>query len=149
MSDAAKRLNLRSRVVAALVVAALGGCNEVSFPDAPPDFRGISVPIPPPSLTDEPVVRVEIDGTLGTSMPIADTRVYLYEKTTARGYFVLADGDGDFILQDVLLDLRSNCMQVWAVEPGPGGEESQHTFFKASIAEDDVSVDFEEWKTGC
>ncbi len=132
-----------------LALVALAACNEVVFPDAPPDLHGISVPIPPPSLTAEPIQQVDVEGSLATDMPTPSTLVYLYETRSARGYFVLADDNGDFVIHDVLLDLTDNCMQVWSKEPGAEGQESQHTAFKASIAADDQSVDVAEWKSGC
>lgn len=132
-----------------LALAALVGCNEVVFPDAPPDLHGISVPIPPPSLTAAPIQHVDVEGALASDMPTPGTLVYLYENRTSRGYFVVADDAGVFVLRDVLLDLTDNCMEVWSKEPGAEGQESQHTAFKASIAADDQSVDVEEWKSGC
>ena len=60
------------------------GCNDHplggGYDDGPQiDERGISVPVPPPSLTAEPVQRVVIDGDLGISNPEAGTRVFVFD----------------------------------------------------------------------
>ncbi|MBK8264139.1 MAG: hypothetical protein IPK80_22725 [Nannocystis sp.] len=137
----------KGRIFSAL--ALISGCNFGGFALPSPTIHGISVPIPPPSLTAEPVQEVEIEGSLTLQSPTPETLVYLYEKGTDRGHFVFADESGAFRFVDVALDLTNNCMQVWYEEPGEEGEKSPNAYFVASIAADDQSVAVTERKTGC
>ena len=143
----------RRLLLSGLLIAASGllGCAPFGDPFvyAAPTFRGISVPIPPPSLTAEPVQEVDIEGSTNLMNPVPQTLIYLYEHRTDQGYFVFADDTGDFSFTEVKLDLTNNCMQVWFEEPGEDGKTSEDGFYQASIAEDDQSIDFEELKLGC
>ncbi len=134
-----------------LSVSALPGCAPFGAPFvvAAPTFRGISVPIPPPSLLAAPVQDVDIDGSTNLMEPVPQTLVYLYEHRSNQGYFVFADDAGDFSFTEIELDLTNNCMQLWFEEPGEDGKTSEDGFYQASIAEDDQSVDFEELQLGC
>lgn len=126
-----------------LSLAALG-CNEhpVTQVLVAPLVTGISIPIPPPSLSAEPVQRVDIAGMAKDVEP--DTVVYLYEHGSDRGYFVRADEVGDFLFVDVGLDLTNNCLQLWYAEPGVDGAESAYGIFVLMIGEDDQSVEIDE-----
>ncbi|MCY0993167.1 hypothetical protein OV203_38870 [Nannocystis sp. ILAH1] len=131
----------RALLVAALVV--LSACNTHLPTRTDRPFTGqfgISVPVPPPSLKAAPVQYVEVQGNLEVEAPTLDTRVFLYERSGARGYFVYADQFGDFELSAVKIDLTDNCLEVWFEEPGPDGPVSQHRFYVADIDEDDASV---------
>ncbi len=140
------------RVLLVATLAAVSACNAtiITRTDGPYiDENGISVPVPPPSLTAEPVQFVEIAGTLGITMPKDMTTAYLFEGTSGRGYFVYADDTGNFLFKGVQLDLNDNCLEVWYEEPGKDGRSSEHSFFVASIADDDVSVLAMQWNGGC
>lgn len=139
---------LRTLLLASLALPA-AGCNTPTFPLDPPDFLGISIPIPPPSLTLAPVQDVDIQGDLGLSEPVPQTLVYLYEHRGDRGYFVFANDAGQFTFNEIELDLTNNCMQVWFEEPGEDGRTSEDGFFTATIADDDQSIDFEKLNLGC
>lgn len=115
--------------------------------------RGISVPVPPPSLTAAPKQTVEVEGELRETMPPANTIVRLDVYDLAGdlqgGHNVLVDADGTFRFADenaVDLDLTDNCLEVWS--EGSDGE-SMHSFFVASIADDDQSVVTEQFFSGC
>ncbi len=43
---------------------ACNGVELVSISDTP-TFRGITIPLPPPAIIDEPIIRVDIEGQLG------------------------------------------------------------------------------------
>ncbi|MEZ4383411.1 MAG: hypothetical protein R3A79_18925 [Nannocystaceae bacterium] len=132
-----------------LLVLAPAACNPHPFPLDPPDILGISVPIPPPSLTLAPVQAVDIDGDLGLADPVPETLVYLYEHRSDKGYFVFADDAGAFTFNELELDLSNNCMQVWFEEPGEDGQRSEDGFLRATIAADDQSVEVEKLSLGC
>lgn len=113
------------------------------------DENGISVPVPPPSFSAAPVQLVDIEGTLEIGAPKPKTAVYLYEGTSARGYFVYATDVGEFKFTSVELDLTDNCLEVWYEEPGSEGRQSEHSFFLARIGADDMSVVVEQLMGGC
>ncbi len=146
------RKPLRRLLLAGLIaLPALAACGPFGSPFvyAAPTYHGISVPIPPPSLSAEPVQEVDIDGSTNLESPVPQTLIYLYEHRTDRGYFVFADETGEFSFTEVELDLTNNCMQVWFEEPGEEGRTSEDGFYRANIAEDDQTIDIEELKLGC
>ena len=146
------RIPIQSLLLSGLLSAlALAGCAPFGAPFvySAPTFRGISVPIPPPSLAAEPVQDVDIEGSTNLMDPVPQTLVYLYEHRSDQGHFVFADDAGDFKFTEVALDLTNNCIQVWFEEPGEDGKTSEDGFYQANIAEDDQSVDFEELQLGC
>jgi len=148
------RLPLRRLILASLLglaTAPLPGCGPFGTPFvySAPGFRGISVPIPPPSLTLAPVQKVDMDGSLNLMDPIPETLVYLYEHRSDQGYFVFADDAGNFEFTEIEIDLSNNCIQLWFEEPGEDGKISEDGFYRANIAEDDQSVDVEELQLGC
>lgn len=149
-------LTAAARVVALSLGMAFGkGCNDHpigNYDDGPQIAeRGISVPVPPPSLTAAPRQQVNIEGELGISDPEPDTVVSLWDRYNdgIPGAFNLANPDGTFRLDGFELDLTMNCLEVWSKEPGPYGKESVHSFFVASIDPDDQSVITKQFFSGC
>lgn len=141
-----------ARTVLAAALAVLGACNSTIITRTDGPFiaeHGISVPVPPPSFAAAPVQVVEVEGELGVAEPEPMTRVYLYEATSDRGYFVHADDDGGFLFIGVQLDLTDNCLELWFEEPGPNGTTSVHSFFTAVIGEDDQSIVTKQLMAGC
>ncbi|MBZ5710262.1 hypothetical protein [Nannocystis pusilla] len=131
----------RAILVAALAV--LSACNThlVGRTDSPFTGQfGISVPVPPPSLKAAPVQYFDVQGNLDVEDPVVDTRVFLYDRSSGRGFFVYADQYGEFEFSAVKLDLTDNCLEVWSEEPGPDGQASRHTFYVADIDADDKTV---------
>ena len=143
---------IAARAVLALALAGLSACNSTLIVRTDGPYigeHGISVPVPPPSLTAAPVQQVEIEGDLKIGTPEPRTRVFLYDGASERGYFVHAGDDGGFLFSDVELDLHDNCLEVWYEEPGPYGLTSVHSFFVAYIDEDDQSVVTDQLFAGC
>lgn len=141
-----------SRVLLAGTLLALAACNAtiITRTDGPfIDEHGISVPVPPPSLTAAPVQFVEVTGTLGVSAPKAMTQAFLFEGTTGRGYFVYAESNGAFLFKGVEMDLTDNCVEIWFEEPGTEGRKSEHSFFVADIDADDQTVVTMQIASGC
>jgi hypothetical protein len=141
-----------ARTVLVVALAALGACNETLIVRTDGPYigeNGISVPVPPPSFSAAPVQFVEVVGELGVATPEPKTKVFLYEATSDRGYFVHADSEGDFQFVGVELDLHDNCLEVWFEEPGPYGTASVHSFFTAMIGADDQSIVTDQLMAGC
>ena len=101
--------------------------------------RGISVPLPPPSLFEAPKQRVDIevevqgDGSLpaGTELRIVDNEG---EAETA---LMLAGDETEALAVGIEIDLTMNCLEVWLVE---GDREGEHALFTASIDTDGQTV---------
>ena len=149
-------LTAAARVAALALGMAFGtGCNDHpigNYDDGPQiTERGISVPVPPPSLTAEPKQAVNIEGQLGVAEPEMGTRVYVWDAYSEGipGAIVLANPDGSFLFEGFELDLTMNCLEVYSEEPGAYGSESVHSFFVASIDEDDQGVLTKQFFSGC
>jgi len=148
------RTAARLTTVACLLNLTFGtACNShtiVGFDDGPQiTEKGISVPVPPPSLTLSPVQQVDIEGELGTNSPEPGTLVYLQNAYSDLGAFVVAQPDGGFLFEGVEIDLTENCLELWSEEPGPYGEMSVHSFFRAQIGDDDQSIVTVQFFGGC
>jgi len=98
------------------------------------DDRGISVPLPPPSLVDEPVQEVDVDAqSMGEDRILAGTVAHVVDVLGDATLQVELDADAEhFELQGLIVDLRENCLELWLV--APDGRESSHVFVHASIA---------------
>lgn len=144
-----------TRIVLVLALAFGTACQPYHLPGGGADDgpqigeHGISVPVPPPSLTAAPKQSVDVDGDLGDMTPEPQTQVFLLEVTSGAGYFAFAASDGTFHIPDVEIDLFDNCLEVWSEEPGAYGEMSMHSFFRASIAQDDQSIVTDQFFSGC
>ena len=119
------------------------GCNShlITNPDAGPQIgdRGISVPVPPPSLKLMPVQLVDIEGDLGAMDVEPGTRVFLQETQGGLdGRVDTPEDDGSFFFEGVEIDLTDNCIDVWSEDAD--GNSSVHSFYRASIDVDDQSV---------
>lgn len=148
-------LTAAARLALVLGVVFGTGCNDHplgGYDNGPQiDERGISVPVPPPSLKLEPVQRVDIEGELGVSDPQSGTRVFVYDAygVGVPGAFVFAEPDGSFRFEGFEIDLTMNCLEVWSEEPGAYGVMSVPSFFTASIDADDQSVITTQYFSGC
>lgn len=101
--------------------------------------RGISVPLPPPSLFEAPKqsvdVHVEIEGqgrlVAGVELNVIDLNGELEETV------VLTDAEETTTLEGVTLDLTDNCLEFWLVD---GEAQSERTQYRGTIAADGQSV---------
>ena len=140
----------RSALLTSLVLGT--GCNShlLTSPDAGPQIgdRGISVPVPPPSLKLMPVQLVDIEGEIGAMAGEPGVRVFLQETQRGLpGQFVFLEDDGSFFFEGVEVDLTDNCIEVWSEDAE--GQSSVRSFYRASIDVDDQSVLTEQLFNGC
>ena len=148
-----------------LLCASVAACNEPMFLTPAPTLRGITIPLPPPSFADEVMLYIDVEGNVPLGYQDEDTRAYLLEKRTGRGYFVKIDGDGttNFTVRDVLIDVNDNCLETWFID-GIDNEPSSTVDYKAFLAEGDeacgepscsamdeqgMCLCLEKWDVGC
>lgn len=154
------KLAMVAMVVATCVVTV--GCNEPRFLIPPPTLRGIAIPLPPPSIADEVLIYIDVEGTVPMGFDHPETQAFVKETATDRGYFVSTQGL-EFTIQDVLVDIGDNCLETWFID-GVDGDESSLVSYKAILLEgveacadpscsalDDVGacLCLEKWTTGC
>jgi len=132
-----------------LVVAGVLLASACARHDAEPAFRrsvsigdrGISVPLPPPSLTAEPVQDVDVEAhAVGDDPVLAGTMVHV-EDVMGEGVaeLELAADVEQFVVEELRVDLRANCLELWLV--APDGRESEHVLVHAEIVADDDDED--------
>ncbi|MCA9719897.1 MAG: hypothetical protein H6713_35920 [Myxococcales bacterium] len=98
---------------------------------------GISIPIPPPSLTAEPQQDIDVFGAVEGDQDGA--RVILHEVRGDLEYSAeIVDGSFDF--SGVAVDFTDNCFEVF-IEVASDGElvSGEPLYFEARIAADDQS----------
>lgn len=100
------------------------------------DDRGISVPLPPPSLADEPYQEVDVEGTVpGDDTLSAGTKLHVEDLDGDAGTSVEVNPTTEsFKLQGVWIDLTANCLELWL--EAPDGRESERTHVRAVIVSD-------------
>lgn len=134
-----------------LLTLGLGGC--VSHSPEPAfrasvliDDRGISIPLPPPSLVDEPEQEVDVQGeVVGLDEAVSGLTVHIADDVGGAELEVpLAEGASMFHGQGLAIDLTDNCLELWLVDAG--GREGEHTRYRASIDEAGTTIMVEE---GC
>ena len=140
-------------------------CNDPLFLTPAPTLRGITIPLPPPSFGDEVLLYIDVEGNVPLGYQHPETKAYLHEKVTDRGYFVgLEDNElTNYTIRDVLIDVNDNCLETWFVD-GVDGEPSSVVDYKAVLLEgEDACADpscsamdemgmclcLEKWTVGC
>jgi len=108
------------------------------------DDRGISVPLPPPSLTDAPKqsVDVAVDIDVDDDLP-GGTELTLVDNEGEAERTVVLDDELSITLEGLEIDLTSNCLELWLTD---GDRESERALFHATIADDDQTI---ETMPGC
>lgn len=104
------------------------------------DDRGISIPLPPPSLIDEPEQEVEVQGeVVGLDEGATGLVVRIVDSTGGAELDVpLEDGSSTFHGAGLTIDLSDNCLELWLVDTD--GREGEHSEYEAVIDESDGSV---------
>jgi len=129
---------IRFRItLAVFMVACVGGlspsCNQHPLYQNPPNFRGVTVPLPPPSFAANPVLSLEIDVTIPWGHVGSDTVVYLYESRQDQGYFIYGR-QAIVRFSGVEIDSRDNCLMTYFETED--GEESAVGFSQVVLNED-------------
>jgi hypothetical protein len=96
---------------AAVVALVLAACNTHLFPTQSAYFRGITIPLPPPSIVDDPQLTVDIEGSVPDPEP--GTLAALWESELVRGYLVDVDDDGNYTFEDIQVVAGQSCLQLW------------------------------------
>jgi hypothetical protein len=110
------------------------------------DDRGISIPLPPPSLVDEPEQDVDVDGEV-IGLPDDPTGLMVRIVDSAGGAELdvpLADGSATFHGEGLAIDLSDNCIELWLV--AADGREGDRNQYRAII---DASGQSIEVADGC
>jgi hypothetical protein len=126
------------RITAAAVLAVLAAC---TVHEPRPAFRrgvfiddrGISVPLPPPSLADAPKQDVDVEGQLPGEDPLEPGTILHIEDldgTSATQTEVDVAHEG-FIVEAFYIDLTANCLELWLETPD--GRESERVQVHAVI----------------
>lgn len=133
----------RIRRSVALALTVLVGAAACATHEAKPAFRrglafgdrGISVPLPPPSLIDVPV---EVDGTTeGKDPVIAGTKLVIEDiEGDAYAELTLDAGATTFHVKDLEVDLDAHCFEAWLETPD--GRESKHFLIHGVLVDDET-----------
>jgi hypothetical protein len=110
------------------------------------DDRGISIPLPPPSLVDEPEQAVDVKGeVIGVGEGVEGLVVRIVDHAGGAELDVpLAAGQGSFHGSGLTIDLSDNCLSLWLVDAS--GREGERTQVQAII---DASGQAIEVAEGC
>lgn len=99
------------------------------------DDRGISIPLPPPSLVDEPVQDVDIRGTApGEDELVAGTRIHVEDLEGGAELSVELDvKTASFELRGLTIDVTANCLELWL--ESADGRESERTHVRTVVVD--------------
>jgi len=117
----------------------LAGCNDPAPVQAHRSAvligdRGISIPLPPPSVLRAPQQEVEVRGELDGA---ADEGAEVRLLDTAGGDEASVPVEGTGFTASLELDLTAACLEAWVV--GPDGDEGEHRTY-STVVEDDESI---------
>lgn len=110
------------------------------------DDRGISIPLPPPSLVDDPEQEVDVEGeVIGIAEDVDGLVVRIVDQAGGAELDVpLTDGNTTFHGTGLAIDLSDNCIEVWLVDAD--GREGERTQVQALIDASGQSIEVVE---GC
>lgn len=142
------------RAFAGLVLSTLGLLAACVVHDPAPAFRasvliddrGISIPLPPPSLVDEPEQEVDVEGeVIGGAGSLDGFTVRILDQAGGAELEVeLTEGSNAFHGQGLTIDLSDNCIELWLVDAE--GRQGERTQYQAVI---DASGNAIEVSEGC
>ncbi|MCR9166244.1 MAG: hypothetical protein ACE37F_26640 [Nannocystaceae bacterium] len=130
---------MRHSFLTALALGLLaGGCNDHAPVQAHRSAvligdRGISIPLPPPSVLEAPQQTVEVHGQLD-GLVGEGAEVRIVDNEGGDGASVPAE-DGGFTAQ-LELDLSRACLEAWAVHSD--GTEGERRFYSTKIEAGDA-----------
>lgn len=99
-------------LVLAALLAGTAGCNEHPVGTGfTPEFRGITVPLPPPSFRSATLVDLELRG---SAAGYQGGRALLWEERDPRGIAAPIDATGNFHFPAWSLNPRNHCLELRA-----------------------------------
>jgi hypothetical protein len=102
--------------------------------------RGISVPLPPPSLTSNPKQKVDVEGSVAGEDEVVDgTVLHVIDNRGDGDVSVELPAGAESFAVSVDIDVSDSCLEMWLV--APDGAESDRSLVSTQIAQDDQSVD--------
>lgn len=141
---------MRKPIATTLLLMLLGATAACAVHEPRPAFRarvfigdrGISVPLPPPSLTDAPQQDVEVDGQLmGEAEIVEGTTVHVVDNVEGGRASVVVEANATGFTAELFVDLQDNCLELWV--EAPDGRESDRALFHTEVTPDDDIVVFE------
>jgi len=121
----------------ASMVVALVGCNDPVPVQAHRSAvvigdRGISIPLPPPSVLEAPQQEVEVHGQLDGAVPDgAEVRIV----DTEGGAEASVPAEGGAFTASLEVDLSSACLEAWVIDAD--GSEGERRYYSTRIEPDD------------
>lgn len=105
------------------------------------DDRGISVPLPPPSLADQPNQDVDVEGTVPGEDPLAPgTILHIEDLEGDASTQVEVDIDGEaFRIEGLPIDLTANCLELW-LEAADGRESARVQLHAEIVGDDEIET---------
>ena len=132
------------KLIATIALLAFAGCAQH---ESRPAFRtslrisdrGISIPLPPPSLLEEPNQAVDVEGEI-VGEDALSTAAVAHVMDLQGGEALSVDvpaGADSFVAQGLPVDLTDNCLELWlSTDDG----DSEHAFYSATVAEDGATI---------
>lgn len=98
--------------------------------------RGISIPLPPPSILKAPKQKVDVDAEIvGDEAVAVDLLAHVVDlHGDAEVSVEVPAGQTGFLAEGLEIDLTDNCLDVWLA--GVDGGEGEHALYTASVVVD-------------
>jgi hypothetical protein len=107
--------------------------------------RGISIPLPPPSLVDDPEQEVDVEGeVIGLDEAVDGLVVRIVDQSGGAELEVPLTEGSTFRAEGLPIDLSDNCIELWLVDAD--GREGERAQYQALIDESGQSIEVSE---GC
>ena len=122
----------------AVLLISLGfGCNEHPLGDQQgPVFRGITIPLPPPSFAISNSVSVQLNG---DATGFEQDRAELWESVGRHGLLTGVSEDGTFAFEPFSINPANHCLQVVASDPPD--RRSDTSYYTLSIQPAEHCID--------
>jgi hypothetical protein len=111
--------------------------------------RGISIPLPPPSILKAPKQKVDVEGELvGDEPVVGDVLAHVVDlRGDATAAVSVAAGETAFLAEGLEIDLTDYCLEVWL--EGEDGTEGEHALFSALVVVLEDGTEAVEVSQGC
>lgn len=114
-----------------LGLVVLAGCNDHPVgTGARPEFRGITVPLPPPSFRGATLLDVEFQG---TALGFENERALAWDVAQKQGLAGPVDAAGNFVLPAWKINVRKHCIELRGASKL--GEVSSPSYYDLNLAE--------------